>query len=181
MKKILLIIAVITILSGCGTNDSLTCSVDNTVNNITSKTNYVIDYKDNDIKMIKLTYDYKSNNNTDGVGTGTDGTTSDDGNSTNDGTIGGVVGKALDDVVDTTVDGILDISGIKTRHTSKFGTYTNINGFTSDVNIDDDTNYKVIYTYDLSKLSDSDITNLGISRDFNNFKTTLTNRGLTCK
>ena len=63
MKKILLIIAVITILSGCGTNDSLTCSVDNTVNNITSKTNYVIDYKDNDIKMIRLTYDYKSNNN----------------------------------------------------------------------------------------------------------------------
>ena len=45
----------------------------------------------------------------------------------------------------------------------------------------DDTNYKVIYTYDLNTLSDKDINNLGINRDLNTFKTTLTNRGLTCK
>ena len=61
------------------------------------------------------------------------------------------------------------------------GTYTNIKGFTSDVNVNDDTNYKVIYTYDLNTLSDNDINNLGINRDLNTFKTTLTNRGLTCK
>ena len=87
----------------------------------------------------------------------------------------------LDDVVDGITDGIIDISGIKTRHDSKFGTYTNIKGFTSDVNVNDDTNYKVIYTYDLNTLSDNDINNLGINRDLNTFKTTLTNRGLTCK
>ena len=35
--------------------------------------------------------------------------------------------------------------------------------------------------YDLNTLSDNDINNLGINRDLNTFKTTLTNRGLTCK
>ena len=33
----------------------------------------------------------------------------------------------------------------------------------------------------LNTLSDNDINNLGINRDLNAFKTTLTNRGLTCK
>ena len=66
-------------------------------------------------------------------------------------------------------------------HNYKHHTYTNIKGFTSDVNVNDDTNYKVIYTYDLNTLSDNDINNLGINRDLNTFKTTLTNRGLTCK
>lgn len=181
MKKILLLIAIVAILSGCGTNEELTCTYDNTVNDITSKTEYIIDYKDDDIKKIMITYDYKSNH-VDGVGTGTDATTSDDDNNTdNDGVIGGTVGAVLDDVVDTVTDGILDISGIKTRHTSKFGTYTNIKGFTSDVNINDDSNYKVTYTYDLNKLSDTDINNIGISRDFDTFKNSLTSRGLTCK
>lgn len=165
MKKVLLLIAVVAVLSGCGTNDKLTCTYDNTVGDVTSKTEYVIEYRNNNIKKIKATYDYKSNH-VDGVGTGTDGTTSDkDDNKDNDGI----------------TDGIIDISGIKTRHDSKFGTYTNIKGFTSDVNVNDDTNYKVIYTYDLNTLSDNDINNLGINRDLNTFKTTLTNRGLTCK
>ena len=168
MKKVLLLIAVVAVLSGCGTNDKLTCTYDNTVGDVTSKTEYVIEYRNNNIKKIKATYDYKSNH-VDGVGTGTDGTTNDkDDNKDNDGILGGTVG-------------IIDISGIKTRHDSKFGTYTNIKGFTSDVNVNDDTNYKVIYTYDLNTLSDNDINNLGINRDLNTFKTTLTNRGLTYK
>lgn len=166
MKKVLLLIAVVAVLSGCGTNDKLTCTYDNTVGDVTSKTEYVIEYRNNNIKKIKATYDYKSNH-VDGVGTGTDGTTNDkDDNKDNDGILGGTVGSVLDDVVDGITDGIIDISGIKTRHDSKFGTYTN---------------YKVIYTYDLNTLSDNDINNLGINRDLNTFKTTLTNRGLTCK
>lgn len=181
MKKVLLLIAVVAVLSGCGTNDKLTCTYDNIVGDVTSKTEYVIEYRNNNIKKIKATYDYKSNH-VDGVGTGTDGTTNDkDDNKDNDGILGGTVGSVLDDVVDGITDGIIDISGIKTRHDSKFGTYTNIKGFTSDVNVNDDTNYKVIYTYDLNTLSDNDINNLGINRDLNTFKTTLTNRGLTCK
>lgn len=180
MKKFLLLIAIIAILSGCGTTNELTCTTDNTVGNITSSTKYVIDYQGNDIKKIAITYDYRDDHK-DGVGTGTDGTTSDD-NTTNDNDIiGGTIGEALDDVVDGTVDGILDIAGIKTRHNTRFGTYTNTNGFTTNIDVDNDTNYKVVYTYDLSKLSDTDITTFGINKNFATYKANLANRGFTCK
>ena len=99
MKKVLLIIAVIAVLSGCGTNDSLTCTTENTLGNISSSTTYKIDYRNNDVKMMTVTYEYKDGH-TDGVGTGTDGTTEDDdANNEADGIIDGVVGEALDDVV----------------------------------------------------------------------------------
>ena len=42
MKKVLLLIAVVAVLSGCGTNDKLTCTYDNTVGDVTSKTEYVL-------------------------------------------------------------------------------------------------------------------------------------------
>ena len=98
MKKALLIIAVIAVLSGCTTNTkTLTCTSENTSGNITSKTKYMIDYEGNDVKKLTVTYDYKDNH-TDGVGTGTDGTTSDNDPDDN-GIIDGVVGETLDDVV----------------------------------------------------------------------------------
>ena len=94
MKKALLIIAVIAVLSGCTTNTkTLTCTSENTSGNITSKTKYMIDYEGNDVKKLTVTYDYKDNH-TDGVGTGTDGTTSDNDPDAN-GIIDGVVGEAL--------------------------------------------------------------------------------------
>lgn len=181
MKKALLIIAVIVVLSGCGTNDTLTCTTSNTVGNFTSSTNYMIEYSGNDVKMLTVTYDYRDSH-IDGVGTGTDGTTNDDETDTDDdGIIDGVVGEALDDVVSGVANGILDIAGIKTRHNSRFGTYTNTEGFTMNVDTDNDTDYKVTYTYDLDKLSDSDITNLGISRNLETLRSGYTSRGITCK
>lgn len=161
MKKFFILIAIIAILSGCGTNDMLVCTMDNTAFGMTSSTKYVIDYKDNDIKKITLTYDYKSSN-TDGV-------------------ISGVIGKGLDDVVDEVVDGIIDLAGIRTRHNSRFGTYRDIDGFTSEVNVNDDNAYKVTYTYDLSRLTDNNISTFGISSDLNTFRNSLTSRGMTCK
>lgn len=181
MKKALLIIAVIAVLSGCGTNETLTCTTSNTVGTLTSNTAYMIEYQGNDVKMLTVTYDY-SDDHVDGVGTGTDGTTNDDETDTDDdGIIDGVVGEALDDVVTGVTNGILDIAGIRTRHNTRFGTYTNTEGFTTTVDSDNDTDYKVTYTYDLSKLSDADITNFGISRDFETLRTGYTNRGMTCK
>ena len=206
MKKALIIIAVVAILSGCGANDTLTCTTDNTVGNITSRTTYVIEYQGNDVKRIVTTYDYRDDH-VDGVGTGTDGTTEDsdtndgrvttnngdtddrndtDGvidnsNADDDGVIDGVVGEALDDVVDGVVDTVLDIGGIKTRHNTRFGTYTNTEGFTTKIDSDNANDYKVTYTYDLTKLSDDDITTFGIDRDFDTMRTTYTSRGMTCK
>lgn len=179
MKKALLIIAVIAILSGCGTTETLTCTTDNTLGTLTSNTTYMIDYQNDEVKKLTVTYEYKDNH-TDGVGTGTDGTTED--NDTDDnGIIDGVVGEALDDVVTGVTDGILDIAGIKTRHNTRFGSYTNTEGFMTNIDLDNDTDYKVTYTYDLTKLSDDDISAFGIDKDFNTLKTTYTNRGLTCK
>ena len=180
MKKALLIIAVIAVLSGCTTNTkTLTCTSENTSGNITSKTKYMIDYEGNDVKKLTVTYDYKDNH-TDGVGTGTDGTTSDNDPDDN-GIIDGVVGEALDDVVSGVTGTILDIAGIRARHNTRFGSYTNTEGFTTNIDNDNDNDYTVTYTYDLTKLSDTDITNFGINRNFNTLKTTYTDRGLTCK
>ena len=181
MKKALLIIAVIVVLSGCGTTETLTCTNSNTVGLLTSNTTYMIEYQGSDVKMLTVTYDYKDDH-IDGVGTGTDGTTDDDNTDTDDdGIVDGVVGDALDDVVGGVVDGILDIAGIKTRHDQRFGTYRNTEGFTTMVDSDNDTDYKITYTYDLDKLSDTDITTFGISRDLNTLRTGYTNRGMTCK
>ena len=221
MKKVLIIVAVVAILSGCGTNETLTCTTDNTVGNITSKTTYVIEYKGNDVKKVMATYDYRDDH-IDGVGTGTDGTTEDsdtndgrrmtdnentgdndtttnrntgdnattnkdrdgiidDSNADTDGIIDGVVGEALDDVVSGIADTVLDLSGIKTRHNERFGTYTNTDGFMTKIDTDNANDYKVTYTYDLTKLSDDDITSFGIDRDLNTLRTNYTNRGMTCK
>ncbi|MGM9881428.1 MAG: hypothetical protein ACI31S_01110 [Bacilli bacterium] len=207
MKKALLLIAIIIILSGCGSNETLTCTTSNKLGTLSSNSTYKIDYRDNDVKKLTITYEYKDNH-TDGVGTGTDGTTNDNDNNNNnttnannndnnnnnttnnnttnnvednDGIIDGVVGEALDDVVTGVTDGILDIAGIKARHNNRFGTYTNTEGFTTNIDTDNDNDYKVTYTYDLSKLSDADLAKFGISRDFNTQKNTYTNQGLTCK
>lgn len=179
MKKTLLVLAVLLVLSGCGTNDTLTCTSDNTMGNITSTTTYVIEYKNDDVKKIMATYSY-NDNHMDGVDTGTDGTTEDT-DTDDDGIIDGVVGDAIDDVISDTYDGILDIVGIKNRHNDRFSTYTDIEGFNTKIDVDNDTDYEITYTYDLSKLTDDDITSLGIDRNYNTLRDSYTNRGMTCK
>lgn len=84
MKKSLIVLAALAVLSGCGMNEKTTCINENKVGNITSKVTYEIEHKNNDVKKVILTYDYRDDH-TDGVGTGTDGTTKDkeDNNTTN--------------------------------------------------------------------------------------------------
>lgn len=81
MKKALLIIAVIAILSGCGNREMLTCTTDNTMAGITSNTTYNIEYDGTDVKTVTATYKYGTGH-IDGVNTGTDGTTEDNGTGT---------------------------------------------------------------------------------------------------
>ena len=195
MKKALIILIAVVALSGCGTNEMTTCTNETKVGNITSKTVYTVEHKDNDVKKIMITYEY-NDNHTDGVGTGTDGTTKDkiadeednpketNENKTktdNDGLIGGATKEALDDIVTGITDGILDIAGIKESHNTRFDTYTSVEGFTRNVDVDNANDYKVTYTYDLTKLSDADITALGVNKDYNALKKSYTDRGLTCK
>lgn len=195
MKKALIILIAVVALSGCGTNEMTTCTNETKVGNITSKTVYTVEHKDNDVKKIMITYEY-NDNHTDGVGTGTDGTTKDkiadeednpketNENKTktdNDGLIGGAAKEALDDIVTGIADGIIDIAGIKESHNTKFGTYTHVEGFTRTVDVDNTNDYKVTYTYDLTKLSDTDITALGVNKNYNTLKQSYIDRELTCK
>ena len=215
MKKIFLVAVAAFLLSGCGKTETLTCTTDNTVGTLTSRTTYKVEHMNNKVNRIKVTYDY-SDNHIDGVGTGTDGTTEDDdktengtnrtndttgdngtidnddatGNNDttdenttgdNDGIIGGVVGETLDDVVTGVANTVLDITGVKDMHNTRYNTYNTMEGFTRSIDTDNDNNYKITYTYDLTKLSDSDLTTLGISNDLSSLRSTYTNRGLTCK
>ena len=181
MKKFLFVIAVIAVLSGCGTNDTLTCTDENTVGNITSRTTYKIDYRNNDVKKMVVTYEYNEGH-IDGVGTGTDGTTEDsDVIGENDDIVDGIVGEALDDVVTGVTGTILDLADIRTRHNARFGNYTSMDGFTISVDTDNDNDYKITYTYDFSKLSDDDMTTFGVNRNLSTLRDVYTNRGLTCR
>lgn len=179
MRKLLLIIAVIIVLSGCGNKKTLTCTSSNKVGEISSNTVYKIEYKNKTIDKIIATYTYKDEH-TPGVGTGTDGTTEGNNNSDNN-VVDGVVGDALDDVVDAVGNTILDIAGIKSRHSNKFGTYVNTKGFTMTTDEDNDNDYKVTYTYDLNNLTDEDLNRFGITKDLDTQKKNYQDRNMTCK
>ena len=178
MKKVLLLIAVVAVLSGCGTNDKLTCTYDNTVGDVTSKTEYVIEYRNNNIKKIKATYDYKSNH-VDGVGTGTDGTTNDT-QDNKDGIVDGVVGNVIDKIVGGVTDTILDIAGLKSRHQIVQEQYGNIKGFSVQNTTDTDNNYRVTYVIDFDTISDTDLANFNLSRNIDTLRDNYTTQGYTC-
>ena len=182
MKKIKLCLGIITLLSGCGEKEEvLTCTKETTYNGLTSGTKYEVTYKNDEVKHVKITYDYNQDTTTDGVGTGTDGTTNEDGKvKQEDGVVGGAVGEATSDIIGGIYDTILDLSGLKTRHTNQINN-TNIEGFTSKVEGNTNTSYKVVYDLDLTKISDTDITKFNVDRNFTTLKNNYTNQGLTCK
>ena len=123
-----------------------------------------------------------ANNHIDGVRTGTDGTTEDDDIEGEDNDIiGGAVGEALDDVVTGVANTAMDITGVRDMHNTRYNNYNNIKGFTRSIDTDNDNSYKITYTYDLAKLSDNDMTTLGISSNLDTLRSTYTNRGLTCR
>lgn len=179
MKKIIIPLLAVVALAGCGTNEKTTCTNKNTIGNITSNISYEIEHKNKEVKKLTVTYDYQSskkdidvdNNNTTDT---TDTTEKDE-------VIGGKTSEVLDDVVTGIKDGILDIAGVKEAHNTKFSTYKNTEGFKAKVDVDNDNDYKVEYTYDLTKLSDQDINSLGLSRNYDTLYTTYTNNGLICK
>jgi len=186
MKKIFFLSLIsIFALTGCdfSKTETLSCNYETVTNNIRTKVNYDIDHEENDIKKIRITYDYKSMEEQpaqDGIGTGTDGTTNDTLRD-DDGIIDGVVGETLDDLIKGMTDVILDVSGLKDRHATIQNTYNGINGF-SVQNIEDaNDNYKVTYIIDFDNISDEDLARLNLSKDFNTQRDNYTSQGFTCK
>lgn len=196
MKKLLSAFFVLLIMSGCDVNTkSLSCSNTSTANGITTKTTYDIDYKDDDVKKIKITYDYIQDNDVttdntttddmDGTNADTDGLDTDDNKDadvSSDDVVDGVVGDAIDSAIDGVTDTILDLAGIRDTYSNQISTYGDIKGFSYEVDTDTDDEYKVIYTIDMDKISDDDLSRVNIAtRDFSDLKDSYQDMGYSCK
>lgn len=155
-------------------------TTDNTGNNNTNNNTTNNNARNNDMN------DNTTNNNTDGINADTDGTTDDkdttnNGNIDSDEVIDGAVGDTIDGVVDGVTDTILDLAGIKSTYENQMSSYNNIEGFSYDVDVDNDNEYKVVYKIDFDKISDSDLTRFNVDRDFSTIKANYEDLGYTCK
>ena len=190
MKKfIILSIVSILLLTSCGENmtETMSCTHENETDNLTAKIKYDIDYQDKTVKKVRITYDYVQKNNdndsepknTDGIDTGTDGTTEDT-QPDDDGIIDGIVGSAIDQIVGDVTDTIIDIAGLKDRHSTVQNNYNNINGFSVQNTTDTDNNYKVTYVIDYDVISDDDLKTLNLSRDIDVLRDNYISQGFSC-
>ena len=195
MKKMsALIVICVFLLTGCGmgATSTMTCTHQMIGNTLTTNMTYNIDYQGDEVKKLRITYDYHQNNidttndnmvgddNMDGVGTGTDGTTNDT-YPDSDGIIDGIVGSAIDSIINGVTDTILDIAGIRSRHANVQNTYGNVTGFSvQNTNDLTDNDYRVTYVIDYDMISDNDLATLNLSRDINTLKSNYTTQGFTC-
>lgn len=196
MKKLLTVLSVLLLASGCENNsnstDSLSCNSTTTSNGITTKTSYNIEYQNDDVKYVTITYDYSQdemtnpNNEMDGVNADTDGLDDERKADNNQGmdsedVVDGVVGDAIDGTVDGVRETILDLAGIKNRYENQLSAYDNIDGFSYRVDMDSNTEYKITYEIDMDKISDNNLTMFNITRDFSDIKDNYESSGYTCK
>ena len=195
MKKVIILMSFcVFLLTGCGmgATNTMSCTYQNIGSSITTKMTYSIDYQGSEVKKLRVTYNYhqddvSGNNadmsdedNMDGVGTGTDGTTNDT-YPDNDGIIDGIVGSAIDSIINGVTDTILDISGIRSRHANVQNTYGNITGFSvQNTNDLTDNDYRVTYVIDYDMISDSDLATLNLSRDIDTLRNNYVSQGFTC-
>ena len=136
MKKFLISLFIIFLMSGCGSNKTLKCTSNKSVNSFSNDAEAKFEYQDNDVKFVTITYDYNQDdntvtgnatvtttdqngetttttntttNNTDGVNADTDGITND-GDATNDGNVSGneVIDGAVGNTLDTIINGVTD-------------------------------------------------------------------------
>lgn len=190
MKKTLIALSALLIMSGCDENTkNLSCRSTNTTSyGITTKTSYDIEYMNDDVKYVTITYDYSQNNgndnDVDGVNSDTDGLEEDNDNDNrldSNEVVDGIVGDAIDETVEGVTETILDIAGIRNRYESQLSGYDNIEGLTYEVDVDSDTAYRIIYRIDMDKISDTDLATFNVTRDFSDIRTTYEDSGYTCK
>lgn len=204
MKKILIFLSILFLMSGCGdNNEKLTCSSKSTANGMTTNTDYEIEYKDNEVKFVTITYDYiqdEDTNNadntttdndtttdttddTDGVNADSDGITAEENannESNSDDVVDGVVGDTIDGAIDGVTDTILDIAGIKDTYENQVNSYEGIEGFSYKIDTDNDNEYKIIYRIDFEKISDNDLARFNLDRDLDTTRTNYEDLGYTC-
>ena len=95
--------------------------------------------------------------------------------------VDGVVGDVIDGTVDGVTDTILDLAGIRNTYENQFSIYDNIEGFSYNVDVDNDNEYKVVYEIDMDKISDNDLATFNVTRGFQDIRTNYEDLGYTCK
>ena len=210
MKKLLVSLFIIFLMSGCGNNKIIKCTTNKNINSFSNDAEAKIEYQNDDVKFVTITYDYNQNdnsvtgnatitttdnngtttttttNNNDGVNADTDSLTTDndktnDGNTSNNEVIDGAVGDTIDTIINGVTDTILDIAGIKNSYESQLSTYDGIEGFSYKVDVDNDNEYKVIYKIDMDKISDNDLARFNLDRNLNTLKSNYEGLGYTCE
>ena len=190
MKKIIVALSILFIMSGCDTNantKSLSCKSSSTNNGIVTETTYDVDYDNNDVKYITITYNHSRYNtqadNNDGVNADTDGLSEENNTNTlnSDDVVDGVVGDAIDKTVEGVTETILDIAGIKNNIQTQLSIYDNIEGFSYDVDIDTNDQYQIVYKIDMSKISDENLATFNITRNLSDMRSNYEAQGYTCK
>ena len=107
MKKVLLGLSVLFLMSGCDTGtETLSCSSTTTANGVTTKTKYDIDYQDDDVKHITITYDYNQDNNTNNNNANNNNTTNNNNANNNTATTNNNNNNDQVDGVDVDTDGL---------------------------------------------------------------------------
>lgn len=121
MKKLLIGLSVLLLVSGCGEKkETLTCTSKSTTNGMTTDTKYDIEYEKDKVKYVTITYDYNqdntnTNNTTDTTTNDDNNTTTNDNNNTTNATENGKTSTNKTDGVDADTDGITKDKDIKTN------------------------------------------------------------------
>ena len=127
MKKLFILsFASILMLTGCGATETLSCTYKTNANNGSTEVSYDIDHEQDEIKKVRITYDYNFNNNNgdnNNTGGSVDNTTR---NTTGTDTNGNTDGN----------NGMNDNNNNTNNHTDGIGTGTD--GTTNDTQLDDD-------------------------------------------
>ena len=190
MKKLLIACSLLLIMTGCDEKtENLSCKSTTTANGMTTNTTYDIEYANDDVKYVTITYDYNQSgrartNDMDGVNSDTDGLSEDNNNDNrldSNEVVDGIVGDVIDETVEGVTETILDIAGIKNRYENQLTMYDDIEGFTYDVDMDTTNQYKIIYKIDIDKISDDDLSKFDVTRNFSDIRTNYEDLGYTCK
>ena len=137
MKKLFVLsFASVLLLTGCGATETLSCSYRTDANNGSTKVTYDIDHEANEIKKVRITYNYdfdnnnNNDNNNDGTNNGGNNARNAGDYSTNDAVLNGTDGTNDDDMDDTgNVNGTTGMNGANNGNTGTNG--TNGNGITT--------------------------------------------------
>ena len=90
MKKLFILsFASILLLTGCGATETLSCSYQTNANNGTTEVKYDIDHQNDEVKKVRITYNYDFNNDTNGATDNNATTRNTDTDGNNNARIGG--------------------------------------------------------------------------------------------